>query len=250
MRRRKFLIGAGSFAAASAGAIGTGAFTQVTAQREIELAIQPDKTDTAYLNFSPVSDYAEYDGGTLLLSFGNNGTGTGLNSRANSLFEDVFRIENQGTDPVDVLMPSFVDVSKSSVQQATAAASTNFLVDATDSPVSDPEGVKLCGPSETKVSVDKVDISWPEGISPTNKPSNPVPQDTINCNDRSGSGSVNESYAGLRYPGGTLSLGVGDSATVDVRFTVSNKRSSVDRRDAGLLYKAKTGAVTDDDWEV
>jgi len=246
MQRRKLLAGLGSLAAGAAAATGTGAFSRATAQREIELTIQPDDSNGAYLNFSPTSEYAEYDNGVLKLSFRGNGRGQGLTSRGNTLFEDVFTVENQGTTTVDVVAPSFASVNKSTVQQATAAASTNFLVDS-GSAVSDFDGVRLIGSKTESRSVDSVDISWPRGISPSNKPSNPIPQNE-NLSD-SGPGRVKTTYTGLRYPGGAARLDPGEEVDVDVRFTISNARSSPDERSAGALYRAVESPAEDSDWQ-
>ena len=239
----------GSLAATGAAGLGTGAFTQSTAQREIELSIQPDSSGNAYLDFEPISEYAEYNERDMKLSFGDNGRGSGIPSRANTLFESVFAIKNQGTNPVEVLVPSYSEVSKSTVQNKPAAGSTEFLVNQSKSPVSDPEGVRLVGSNQITVDVDSVDISWPEGISPANKPSNPVPQDSSQSD--SGDGRVDTTYTGLRYPGGTAALDPGERVEVDIRFNVSNNRANgPDDRSAGLLFRANSNAVTDDGWAV
>ncbi len=216
MERRKFLIGAGSLAAGGAAALGSGAFTSVEAQREIELAIQPDG-EGAYLDFGNTSQYANKSGGTLSLTFdeqANTSGGKGISSQANSTFEGVFSVYNNGTQEVSINIPTGSDPENSP-----GVASTQFLVAEGDSLSDDPYGYKYgTGP----VEVDSVDISWPGETIPENKPSNPVPETGTEGNV---SGTrVRTEYQGLRYPGGQAVVGVGQSVSVDVRFTVSNPR--------------------------
>jgi hypothetical protein len=109
-KRRKFLLGMGSLAAGGAAALGTGAFSSVEADRTLTAETAPDAD--AYLGmaapgelendeFATVEGYPE---GELELRFdGSGGTeGSGLNTDAVSQFDEVFRITNQGTQPVDV----------------------------------------------------------------------------------------------------------------------------------------------------
>ena len=102
MERRKFTIGLGALATGSAAAMGTSAFSQVVADRDVDLEIAGD--ENAYLGLEALDeDYASEAGdGTLELDFTNNGEGNGINNRADSVFEDVFSITNQGTEPIYV----------------------------------------------------------------------------------------------------------------------------------------------------
>jgi hypothetical protein len=111
MDRRKFLIGAGSLAAGSAAAVGTGAFTSVSASRGIEvdtaddadalLAIEADNTENA-------NEYVNTSGGTVSLDFTNTnnsgypGGGSGVNANSVTVFDDLLNITNQGTQAVIV----------------------------------------------------------------------------------------------------------------------------------------------------
>jgi hypothetical protein len=97
MDRRKFLIGAGSLAAGSAAAMGTGAFTQAEAARSVEVDVVTD--ENAYLRLTPTSPYAETRSGKLVIDFSENGMGgQGVNKDSDYLFNDVFGIQNQGTN--------------------------------------------------------------------------------------------------------------------------------------------------------
>jgi hypothetical protein len=102
MERRKFLIGAGSLAAGSAAGIGTGAFTSVSAERSVSVAVAKDSN--AYLALEPTDERASLDGdGQLQLDFSSSNNGAmGLNRDARTAFTDLFKIKNQGDNPVYV----------------------------------------------------------------------------------------------------------------------------------------------------
>ncbi|MDL0125258.1 DUF1102 domain-containing protein [Halobacterium salinarum] len=110
MQRRKFIAGVGSLAAAGAAGIGTGAFTSVTATRDIDVEVADDAS--AYLRLEGTggsnSDYVtdDGDGGTLAISLDSDnstsGGGNGVNPDALTEIDDLFTIENQGTQEVDV----------------------------------------------------------------------------------------------------------------------------------------------------
>ena len=100
--RRKFIAGLGALATGSAAAMGTGAFTSVRAERNINVAVAGDHEAYLALDAS-VSNYAEETGNTLALQFdgSNSGqNGEGLNANADTTFQNVMRIENQGTETV------------------------------------------------------------------------------------------------------------------------------------------------------
>lgn len=99
MERRKFLIGAGALGAGASAALGTGAFTTVEAQRNVDIATAGDAN--AQLAIQAVSGAnaelvnTEADG-TLSLSIPN------VNEDAVTDVEDLFRVVNQGTQPVSL----------------------------------------------------------------------------------------------------------------------------------------------------
>lgn len=115
MQRRKFVIGMGALASGAAAAIGTGAFSSVTATRDIDVEVADDSS--AYLRLQGTdganSEYVTDDGtGTTLtidLSSDNptDAGGEGVNPDAVTEIDDLFVVENQGTQEVDV------DLSKS-----------------------------------------------------------------------------------------------------------------------------------------
>jgi hypothetical protein len=103
MRRRKVLAGLGSLAAGGAAAMGTGAFTVVRADRSLNVGVVGDQS--AYLGFDPtISPYASQPNNQIVFEYGSNGQGgAGLNANADSRFDNVFRIINQGTNTIDVI---------------------------------------------------------------------------------------------------------------------------------------------------
>jgi len=101
MNRRKFLAGFGSLAAASATAMGTGAFTSVNAERTVNVAVASDENaflglDT--LDSSNSDEFVSLNGGTLGIDISETTAGgAGVNMNARTAFDDMFQITNQGT---------------------------------------------------------------------------------------------------------------------------------------------------------
>jgi len=118
MKRRKFLIGAGSVAVGSAAATGTGAFTSVDANRTISVNTAADSD--ALLQLTPSGGengaFAEQSNGTLEIAIDGSNTdsdgqpaGSGINDNANTIIRDIFDITSQGTQPVFVWIEGLGD---------------------------------------------------------------------------------------------------------------------------------------------
>ncbi|MFC4247263.1 DUF1102 domain-containing protein [Natribaculum luteum] len=115
MQRRKFVIGMGALASGAAAVVGTGAFSSVTATRNVDVEVADDAS--AYLRLQGTGgNNSEYvtddgDGGTLMINLdsGNSTSagGDGVNPDAVTEIDNVFTVENQGTQEVNV------DISKS-----------------------------------------------------------------------------------------------------------------------------------------
>ncbi len=97
----------GALASGAAATIGTGAFTSVTAARDIDVEVADDAS--AYLRLKGANSHYVVDdgvGGTLEIDLsGDNPTpagGTGVNPNAVTEFGDLFEIANQGTQTVTV----------------------------------------------------------------------------------------------------------------------------------------------------
>lgn len=108
MNRRTLLATLGAGAGSAAFGVGTGAFTSTQADRTATVQVADDAS--GYVGLSPSSgpndpngQFAQEQGGELLLQFddsGNNGLGVGQSSEYQ--FNDVFTVENQGTQDVFV----------------------------------------------------------------------------------------------------------------------------------------------------
>lgn len=115
MERRKFVIGVGALASGTAAAVGTGAFSSVTAARNVDVRVASDAN--AYLRLEgaggPNADYVEDDGtnGTLSIALDSTnpptGGGQGVNPDAVTEIDYLFIVENQGTQEVDVDIDKF-----------------------------------------------------------------------------------------------------------------------------------------------
>lgn len=112
MNRRNVLLGIGGLAALAGGAIGTGAFSQVTAERSAEVSVATDAN--AYLSLDATNNSSPLVGqtstnGTIAFDFSGgtvNSTttvsGSGLNPEATTAIPQAFEIANHGTDGVGV----------------------------------------------------------------------------------------------------------------------------------------------------
>lgn len=113
MKRRKFIAGIGSLAAGVAGVTGTGAFTSVSANRNVSISVAPD--NNAYLQMKELDTsnseaFVNDSGGrsdTLSISIDETSVGgKGVNEQAVTFFDDLFSITNQGTEPAWVWIKS------------------------------------------------------------------------------------------------------------------------------------------------
>jgi hypothetical protein len=107
MERRKFLIGAGSLAAGSAAAVGTGAFTSVSAQRNVTVQVEDDMDAFLQLDSTLKSStndvFASTENGRLVIDVSNTDAGgEGVNENAVTTLDQVFKLQNHGTQPVNI----------------------------------------------------------------------------------------------------------------------------------------------------
>lgn len=115
MRRRRFLASVGTLASAGGFALGTGAFTSVSAERTVKVAVADDFR--AFLRLEPLTDEGIDDkptgrsstGGSVV-TFNIPGYDGGENQDAGGVgidskyeFHDLLQIVNQGTQPVTVV---------------------------------------------------------------------------------------------------------------------------------------------------
>jgi hypothetical protein len=106
MKRRTLLLGIGT-TAGTGSIVGSGAFTSVSAERNVSVAVANDPD--AFLSLGPCDgpngDYVTVEGGVASIDLSPSNTqvsGNGVNNDAVSVFDDVFEIANQGTQPVGV----------------------------------------------------------------------------------------------------------------------------------------------------
>jgi hypothetical protein len=100
----------GALASGTAAAVGSGAFSSVTASRNVDVTVADDAS--AYLRLAGAgganAEYVTGDGtgGTLTINLSSNNPtnagGDGVNPDAITQIDDLFVIENQGTQDVDV----------------------------------------------------------------------------------------------------------------------------------------------------
>jgi hypothetical protein len=114
MKRRKLLAGLGGLTASLSLGLGSGAFSSVSTSRSVSVDVSDD--DRAFLRMEPRADpgidgdstlRSSSDGRTVWFSLpgydpGENLNAEGLGKESVYEFHDLLRIENQGTQPVEV----------------------------------------------------------------------------------------------------------------------------------------------------
>ena len=199
--RRKFLAGLGALASGSAAAMGTGAVSQITADRDFNLAIASDKN--AYLGLEAKGNANDFvnqaTDGTLTIDFNNKvdgADGQGINNRADTTLADAFKITNQ---------------SDRNLYVWAGIADPNNNGNALDPTSGGARSIELLADADTGKPSDR-DITFPGGSDKPNKNTSRVLGQTSDT--------------------GAIELGSGDSADVDIRFLVFG---SGDPRDGSFL---------------
>ena len=105
MNRRKFVISAAGAAIGGSVLVGSGAFTSVEADRQVEINVADDSD--AFLAFERAREeyIGEAEDGRLVISLGEPTTdegGEGFNDRGLTRVDDIVNIVNQGTQPAAV----------------------------------------------------------------------------------------------------------------------------------------------------
>ncbi|WP_141212912.1 hypothetical protein [Halorubrum sp. Ea1] len=96
-KRRKFLAGLGALATGSAAAMGTGAFSTVSAERTVSIEVTGDAN--AYLGLEASSQYSKFDNKNRLQVSLNK-----LNKNARTEITDIFTVRNNGNQDVAIFI--------------------------------------------------------------------------------------------------------------------------------------------------
>lgn len=150
LNRRNVLIGLGTVAVGSGAALGSGAFTQVSAQRTMDVAVAGDANAFLALEANAATSAIDNAGGPssnelqVDLSAGS-APGDGVNDGANTtigLLDDItspsnvntagFTITNNGNDPVDVSVANVSGSDPSIMTLPTQVAAGDHNTGATD----------------------------------------------------------------------------------------------------------------------
>ncbi|MFA9502060.1 hypothetical protein ACERIM_04685 [Natrinema sp. H-ect1] len=103
MNRRNVLVGLGTIVAGGGAALGTGAFSSVSADRTVNVTTAGDSS--ALLAIQVDSSYAG-SGDQAQINLNSPGNSDGLNSNATTTFNAVIALTNQGTDEVTISPPN------------------------------------------------------------------------------------------------------------------------------------------------
>lgn len=110
--RRNVLLGLGSLATLTGGAIGTGAFSTVSASRDAEISVAADSE--AYLTLDATNSSSDLIGqqqgnGTIAFDFSGGSvnasaepSGSGLNPQSTTTIPNAFEVYNHGTETIYV----------------------------------------------------------------------------------------------------------------------------------------------------
>jgi hypothetical protein len=135
MRRRNLLLGLGT-AAGGAGAVGSGAFTSVSAQRDVAVSVTDDAD--ALLRLEPgtgenADAFATVTDGTVGLDFSSTDAGgSGLGTSSTYQFDGLLRVQNQGTQRVYVFAQLSGGVADDELYFYPGSDPTTRLRDGTD----------------------------------------------------------------------------------------------------------------------
>ena len=132
MNRRNVLIGLGAVAAGGGALLGTGAFSQVSAARTVDVSTEGDAS--GFLELSGDDAYVtdnSSDGGTLNIDLGQATAGDGFNQEARTVVEEVVTATNNAADGENI------DVGFDDGNGAQTASDSFVLGDGNGNPVAD-----------------------------------------------------------------------------------------------------------------
>jgi len=239
MQRRNLLLGLGT-AAGAAGAVGSGAFTSVSAQRDVAVQVADD--ENALLRLEPgtgenADAFTTVTDGAVGLDFSSTDTGgTGLGSDSTYQFDDLLRVQNQGTQRVYVFARLSGGVSDDELYFYPGSDSTTRLRDGTD------EVVPL-DPGETVdlgVFVDTAALDGDVTATATLTATTDKPAESI----QGGRGSVLVSNSGngdfetIQAAVDAIEVGDADATTVEIDTGTFGGDGSIEVRDPdGLQFR-------------
>lgn len=131
MNRRNVLVGLGTIVAGGGAALGTGAFSSVEAQRNVNVNVEGDGSgllgllsdDATYSQRSSTTD------GMLELTFDDGDGSVGFNLNATTTFDPLFGVENNGGNSVGVYITSTASTETASVLDTGDTVIQNTITD-------------------------------------------------------------------------------------------------------------------------
>lgn len=223
MNRRQLLVGLGGLVGGGGMAAGTGAFTSVDADRQASVQVSDDVN--GFLQIFPSNEGSlDQPNGTFALSTGTPGNqlsidindaagtatgGVGVGVDSKYVFDDVFRVRNEGTQDV------FVQVNSLTVDTDPAGNATGGEV-RIDFFASEGADTNTTGPSFSNVNV----------IDGTNELAVPVGTSrAIGIRVETVDGS---NYGGVNNPDGTVNIASGTTTTINADAADDTNATNVD----------------------
>jgi hypothetical protein len=245
MQRRKLLAAMGSLTAGGAAALGTGAFTSVSADRSVAVDVADDSD--AFLAIEPQAtpngnEYASVNAdGTVELDFSETETGGGgLNRNAETIIRDILQVRNQGTQDVIVGVTGLPDFMSIYTDDGGVAANGNSTSLNQDSYDPSSGNLALVRVGETMNDVGVIFRLKGEDASPLEDFSGTLTFNAVAVSDLDDPGQVRDQYGideiasdpepgtGTSGPESLVTAEVDDGATTTITINVNDSIVSGD----------------------
>lgn len=160
--KRKWIMALGLVAVMTGVVFGTGAFTQVEADRTVDVDVADD-SDALLGIYETTGNYTRVNPGPagaqtveIVLNDSSSATGIGVNDNAVTTIDSVLNISNQGTQPVDIDVeggPTGVNLTGLPQNGVTVGANVTVGVNVSTDPDVDINGGQLTGDVQQAITI-------------------------------------------------------------------------------------------------
>jgi hypothetical protein len=159
INKRKWVAALGLVAVMTGVVFGTGAFTQVEAERTVDVDVADDSE--AFLGiYETTGNYTQTTSGTstveITLNDSSSANGIGVNDRAVTTVDSVINISNQGTQPVDISVenaPTGVNLTGVPANGVSVGTNVTVGVNVSTDPDVDISGGQLSGDIQQGITI-------------------------------------------------------------------------------------------------
>ncbi|RLM52570.1 hypothetical protein [Halorubrum sp. Atlit-28R] len=262
--RRKFLAGLGALASGSAAAVGTGAFTSVSADRSVSVDVADDSDALLAIEPQATPNGNEYASvstdGTIELDFsGTDIGGGGLNRNAETTIRDILQVRNQGTQDVIVGVTGLPEFMSIYTDDGSVAANGNSTSLNQDSYNPSSGNLALVRVGETMEDVGVIFRLKGEDATPLEDFSGTLTFNAVAVRDLENPGEVRNQYGideiasdpepgtGTSGPDSLVTAEVNDGATTTITINVNDDIVSGDfpANDTSFVVEANLDISSD-----